>query len=109
MIDLQILMPLLTEMSKSSMKNEALGEIREIVKANGKNLPFEDEDFCLAYVIDARISEAKDEIEEICDGADKQLQIEHKILNSRNYGPQPSSSSPCGSLVTFQSSRLMAW
>jgi dynein heavy chain len=77
--DLQVLMPLLLEMSKPSMKTRHWEEIRDIVKANGKSLPFDEEGFSLQYLIEAEISRNKDDIEEICDGADKQLQIERKM------------------------------
>ena len=67
-------------MSKPSIKPRHWKEIQELVVANGKSLPYNEEKFSLGHLIDAAISQIKDEVEEICDGADKQLQIEKKMV-----------------------------
>jgi len=78
--DLQILLPLMVEMSKPSIKARHWIEIQELVATNEKVLPWNEEGFSLSHLIAAEINKFKDEVEEICDGADKQLAIERKIV-----------------------------
>lgn len=47
--------------------------------SSGLPLPFQDEEFKLSHVLNSNIIHFKEEIEEICDGADKQLQIEKRL------------------------------
>ena len=78
--DLQILLPLMVEMSKPSIKPRHWTEIQDLVVQQGKTLPWNEEGFALSHLINAEINKFKDEVEEICDGADKQLAIERKIF-----------------------------
>ena len=84
-VDLQVLLPLLTEMSKPSMKPRHWIELSQIVGQNGKKLPYDQEGFSLQHLIESGISQFKDEVEEICDGADKQLQIETKMNETKDF------------------------
>eukprot|EP01138_Halocafeteria_seosinensis_P007479 gb/GECG01007645.1/.p1 GENE.gb/GECG01007645.1/~~gb/GECG01007645.1/.p1 ORF type:complete len:3314 (+),score=514.53 gb/GECG01007645.1/:1-9942(+) len=74
--DFQSILPLLYELSKESIRQRHWDEIRELT---GHELPVEDTEFKMQDLIDANLVEHKDEIEEICDAADKQLDIEQKL------------------------------
>ena len=79
-VDLQILLPLLEGLSKPSIKPRHWIEINELLAPTKTSLPYDDEDFNLSHLFGATsFNQFKDEIEEICDGADKQLQIEKKL------------------------------
>ena len=75
-----VLFPLLSEMSKPSIKPRHWDEINGLL---GKPLPYTEEGFSLAHVLDSTIINFKEEVEEICDGADKQLAIEKKMVDMR--------------------------
>ena len=114
--DLQVLLPLLTGLSKPSIKPRHWIEINNLLlqsplpvphattntaQANSGTgnagiasfsstrqsmygnvlmpLPFMDEEFKLSHILNSNIIHFKEEIEEICDGADKQLQIEKRL------------------------------
>ena len=114
--DLQILLPLLTGLSKPSIKPRHWMEINSLLQQgpppvqtgghSGNNntttnppvglgsrasaaapppvaLPFQDEEFKLSHIFESSIIHFKEEIEEICDGADKQLQIEKRLYELR--------------------------
>jgi dynein heavy chain len=74
--DYLLLFPMLSEMSKPSIKARHWEEINELLS---KPLPFESPDFAMSHVLESDLVANKEEVEEICDGADKQLQIEHKM------------------------------
>lgn len=81
--DLMLILPLISELSKPSIKPRHWEEV--IVLIN-KRLPYNDEDmFRLEHVIDSTLGSVKEEVEEICDGADKQLQIEKKMLELKEF------------------------
>ena len=75
--DFQSILPVLYELSKDSIKQRHWDEIRELT---GHELHVEDTEFKMQDLIDANLVEHKDDIEEICDAADKQLDIEQKLL-----------------------------
>eukprot|EP01042_Synura_sphagnicola_P000006 gene6-7_t len=80
----QILLPLLSEMSKPSIKSRHWEEINALCVTTGaKPMPYNDVGFRFSHVLESNVSAFKDEIEEICDGADKQLQIERKLNDLR--------------------------
>ena len=85
--DLQILCPLLTEMSKPSIKPRHWMEINTLVTTGGisKALPFTEDTFSLMHIIDSGMIKFKEDVEEICDGADKQLSIERKMLELKDH------------------------
>jgi dynein heavy chain len=78
-LDLQILMPLLTGLSKPSIKPRHWTEINTLLLPSKTVLPFQDEEFKLSHLFESTLIQFKEEIEEICDGADKQLQIEKRL------------------------------
>jgi dynein heavy chain, axonemal len=78
--DYILLFPMLSEMSKPSIKKRHWDEICGLLS---KPLPYEDESFSLKDVLESDIVEHKEEVEEICDGADKQLAIERKMIDLR--------------------------
>ena len=80
--DLSVLAPLLMEMSKPSIKPRHWDEINANLP---KKIPYQDGDFPLAHVIDSSILTIKEIVEEVCDGADKQLQIEKKVNDLKEY------------------------
>ena len=80
--ELQIIVPLILELSKPSIKKRHWMEINGLLASAVppcKQLPFEDENFAFQHLVDSNIIKLKEEIEEICDGADKQLSIEKKM------------------------------
>jgi dynein heavy chain len=77
--ELQMLQPLLLGLSKPSIKPRHWLEVNALLAAIKTSLPFQDEEFCLAHVFESGMIQFKEEIEEICDGADKQLQIERRL------------------------------
>ncbi len=78
-IDLQSLLPLLVGLSKSSIKPRHWIEINALLAPSKTVLPFQDEEFALSHVLDSTMIQFKEEVEEICDGADKQLAIERRL------------------------------
>jgi dynein heavy chain len=79
--DLQTVLPLLVGLSKPSIKPRHWMEINSLLtSAKSSPLPFLNEDFCLQHIFDSNMKSFKEEIEEICDGADKQLTIEKKLM-----------------------------
>lgn len=84
--DLLLLVPLLNELCKPSMKPRHWMEINGLITTAGsKALPFSDEEFSFKHVFESSIIKFKDEVEEICDGADKQLAIEKKITEMKDH------------------------
>ncbi|GMH97336.1 hypothetical protein TrST_g8180 [Triparma strigata] len=74
--DFQDMLPLVEELSKDSVKPR---HWHEIIKLTGTTYPFDSEAFALSHILDSNILEFKEEVEEIAEGADKQLQIETKL------------------------------
>jgi dynein heavy chain len=73
-------LPLLTEMSKPAMRDRHWHQISELT-----GVEFDTENFHelkLKSVIEANLLEFKEDIEEITDGADKQLAIENKLKDT---------------------------
>ncbi len=70
--DTQTVLPLLQELSKSSMRPRHWEQISQIA---GKELNVHDPEFRLADMLSAGLVTHQVDIEEICDGADKQLAI----------------------------------
>jgi dynein heavy chain len=83
--DLQILLPLLVEMSKPSIKPRHWIEMNSLLTSTQgcKSLPYTNENFCLSDILNSNLIKLKEEFEEICDGADKQLAIERKMIEMR--------------------------
>jgi dynein heavy chain len=77
--ELQVLLPLCAGLSKPSIKPRHWIEINSMLAPTKTSLPYQDEEFCLAHIFDSAMKQFKDNVEEICDGADKQLQIEKKV------------------------------
>jgi dynein heavy chain len=73
--DLQLLLPLLTELSKPSIMERHWEEVKTIIGAE-----FEVETLMLKSLMDAHISNFSDEIMEVTEGADKQLKIEQQLI-----------------------------
>eukprot|EP00820_Chromera_velia_P029268 Cvel_12266.t1-p1 / transcript=Cvel_12266.t1 / gene=Cvel_12266 / organism=Chromera_velia_CCMP2878 / gene_product=Dynein gamma chain, flagellar outer arm, putative / transcript_product=Dynein gamma chain, flagellar outer arm, putative / location=Cvel_scaffold794:55107-67642(+) / protein_length=1727 / sequence_SO=supercontig / SO=protein_coding / is_pseudo=false len=71
--DFYEVLPLLEELSKKSIMPRHWKQVEELT---GKELPVESEMFKLQSLIDANLLAFRDEVSDICDGADKQLKIE---------------------------------
>lgn len=84
--DLQILLPLVSEMVKPAMKSRHWNEINALVTSGGaKALPYTSSDmFIMQHILDSGLIKFKDDVEEICDGAEKQLQIEKKLIDLKD-------------------------
>ena len=76
--DFQDMLPLVEELSKESIKTR---HWNELIDLTGTQFPFQSEAFALASILDSNILEFKEEVEEITEGADKQLQIETKLAD----------------------------
>jgi dynein heavy chain len=74
--DYQVLIPLVGSMSKPSIKPRHWMEINSLI---GSALAYDSEDFSLAHILNTSILLNKEDVEEICLGADKQLQLEIQI------------------------------
>jgi dynein heavy chain, axonemal len=91
--DIMLLLPLIASMSKPSIKPRHWQEINQLISnipssprfPTPKPFRFNDTDFRLSQIILSGIVKFKDEVEEICDGADKQLQIEKKLNDLKDY------------------------
>jgi dynein heavy chain len=83
--DLQTLLPLVSELSKPSIKPRHWGEINGLLAPLGTTLPYHEESFSLAQVVNSGVVKFKEEVEEICDSADKQLQIEKKLSDLKEH------------------------
>lgn len=80
--DFQTILPLLAELSKDSIKARHWDEVMKIC-----NTTFEvvgNPEFKLQSLLEANLVSVSEEIEEVTDGADKQLKIEHQIGEIKN-------------------------
>jgi dynein heavy chain, axonemal len=75
--DLQDYLPLFQQLSKPSIKPRHWAQIIQIT---GTQFPYDKESFRLETIMQSTILQFKGEVEEICEGADKQLEIETKFL-----------------------------
>ena len=78
--DFQLLLPLLDQLCKPSIKPRHWEDVNALLP---QKLRYSDEDFTLQQIMESSILTVKDEVEEICDSADKQLQIERKMAESK--------------------------
>eukprot|EP00957_Ditylum_brightwellii_P014038 1058799-Ditylum_brightwellii.AAC.1 len=81
--DFQTVLPLLQELSKDSIKARHWEEVMKIC-----NTQFDvvgNPEFKLQSLIEADLVSAREEIEEVTDGADKQLKIEQQLSEIRDY------------------------
>ena len=83
--DLTVLVPLLSEMSKPSIKPRHWNDLNALVTPQGfaPKMPYSDDTFSLTHILDSGLMKFKDDVEEICDGADKQLGIEKKMAEMK--------------------------
>ena len=72
------ILPLLQELSKDSIQNR---HWQEVMAATGTTFHVDPNELKLKTLIDANILGVKEDIEEICDGADKQMQINVKMID----------------------------
>ncbi|KAG6959530.1 hypothetical protein JG687_00008746 [Phytophthora cactorum] len=71
------MLPIVRELTRESIKPR---HWEEIIKAcNGQRLPYDSESFKFQDVLDAKLLTWKEDVEYICESAQKQLQIEHKL------------------------------
>ncbi len=71
-----MVLPLLQEFTKESIRDRHWQEVMEIT---GSHFDFQGPDFRLQSLLDIGLVPKKDEIEEVTDGADKQLKIERGL------------------------------
>jgi len=71
-------LPLLQELSKDSIQNR---HWQEVMAATGTTFHVDPNELKLKTLLDANILGVKEDIEEICDGADKQMQINVKMID----------------------------
>ena len=74
--DFQTILPLLQEFTKESIRPRHWEEVMEITKSS---FDFEGPEFRLQSLLDINLVAKRDEIEEVTDGADKQLKIERGL------------------------------
>ncbi|OWZ14140.1 Dynein heavy chain, partial [Phytophthora megakarya] len=71
------MLPIVRELTRESIKPR---HWEEIIKAcNDQRLPYDSDSFKFQDVLDAKILTWKEDVEYICESAQKQLQIEHKL------------------------------
>jgi dynein heavy chain len=78
--DFQDLLPLISELAKPSVKPR---HWKELFAQGGFTLPYDKEAFQLQDIFESPILTFREQVEEICEGADKQLGIETKLNESR--------------------------
>ncbi|KAF4132123.1 Dynein heavy chain C-terminal domain [Phytophthora infestans] len=71
------MLPIVRELTRESIKPRHWEEI--ITACNGQRLPYDSESFKFQDVLDAKLLTWKEDVEYICESAQKQLQIEHKL------------------------------
>ncbi|KAL4171660.1 hypothetical protein KRP22_009750 [Phytophthora ramorum] len=70
-------LPIVRELTRESIKPR---HWEELIKAcNGQRLPYDSDSFKFQDVLDAKLLTWKEDVEYICESAQKQLQIEHKL------------------------------
>jgi len=74
--DFQVVLPLLQEFTKESIRDRHWEEVMEIT---GAQFDFASPEFSLQSLLDIDLVAKKDEVEEVTDGADKQLKIERTL------------------------------
>ncbi|CAD7937234.1 unnamed protein product [Amoebophrya sp. A120] len=74
--DFSEVLPLFLELSKKSIMSR---HWKQVMDLTGKDLPIDSENFKLQSLIDANLNEYADEVNDICESADKQLVIERKL------------------------------
>eukprot|EP01033_Poteriospumella_lacustris_P002475 gene2475-1807_t len=74
--DFQTILPLLQEFTKESIRDRHWEEVMEITHSN---FDFAGPEFKLQSLLDINLVAHKDEVEEVTDGADKQLKIEKAL------------------------------
>ena len=78
--DFQITIPLLEQLSKDSIKPR---HWTELMRCTGHEFRIDGGDFRLRTLLDCHLEEHADDVVELCDGAEKQLQISIRILDIR--------------------------
>jgi dynein heavy chain len=76
-IDFQTVLPLMLELSKPAIKTRHWGEV---MKVTGKTFNVDGAELKLQTLLDAKLENYKDEIDEITDSAEKQQSIEIKLV-----------------------------
>jgi dynein heavy chain len=75
--------PLMVELIKPSVKTRHWAEVNGTL---GAALPYEDEhSFCVAHLLESPLTHFKDEVKEICNGAEKELAIETKLGDIKEH------------------------
>mmetsp|Transcript_17913 Transcript_17913/g.16185 ORF Transcript_17913/g.16185 Transcript_17913/m.16185 type:complete len:3436 (+) Transcript_17913:1-10308(+) len=74
--DFQTVLPLIQEFTKESIRDRHWDEVMEIT---GSKFDYSSSDFRLQSLLDIDLVSKRDEIEEVTDGADKQLKIEKNL------------------------------
>jgi dynein heavy chain len=80
--DFQVVLPLLQEFTKESIRPRHWEEVMVITKSN---FDFAGPEFRLQSLLDIGLVAHKDDVEEVTDGADKQLKIERGLEELENY------------------------
>jgi dynein heavy chain len=79
--DMNEIIPLIQGLSKNSIKERHWLEIMDLPQFNKeKPIPYQDENMTLKNVMDANLLQMKDDVEDICDQADKQLKLEKTLM-----------------------------
>lgn len=80
--DLREILPLVSDLSRMSIKQRHWRELCQILKTD---LPFDKESFQLKHIFKSPLLQYKEQVEELCEGADKQLGIETKLNDIRQH------------------------
>jgi len=75
----QVVIPLLQEFTKESIRERHWTEVMELVKVAPEDFDFASPEFKLSSILAVDLATHNDDIEEITDGADKQLKIERGL------------------------------
>ena len=77
--DFTEIIPLIEALAKPSIRPRHWDEIIEMTKVDPEDMPYESEQFVLSQLLAAPLLNFKEDIEDICDSADKQLKLEKQL------------------------------
>jgi len=77
--DFTEIIPLVEALAKPSIRPRHWDQIIEMTQVNPDDMPYDSEQFLLSQLLAAPLLDFKEDIEDICDSADKQLKLEKQL------------------------------
>jgi len=76
--DMIEVLPLVEGLAKDSIRDRHWEDVMELAK---HDIPYNQENFSLKQLLDAKLLNVKEDVEDIADNADKQLKLENQLRN----------------------------